>query len=201
MSDDPVVPRFNCVILASAHAVYFDSKAAPFEQDEKSLWYLVDDSSDYYALYKETSLRDKMEVKDGRYLAQFDSHSYPVGVFHKEEYRWSCERDCIVIEYAALELTAVNLRCNGTEGIERFIDHLAEQAGKITDNQLRAYINEVEDIETETYDTNYGIEARSVTTPEQKHWTRRIYAILVKEAEARRLLVRLQKRGLVHLKF
>lgn len=201
MSDEPVSPRFNCVILASARTVYFDSKAAPFEQDEKSLWYLVDDSSDYYALYRGTSLRDKMKLKDGRYLAQFDSHSYPVGVFHKEEYRWSCEKDCIVIEYAALELTAVSLRRNGTEGIERFIDHLAERAEKFTDNQLRAYINEVEDIETETYDANYGIEARSVTTPEQRHWTQRIYAILVKETEARKLLGRLQKRGLVRLTF
>lgn len=201
MSDEPINRLYNCVVLASAYKVNFRNKVAPFEQDEATLWYLVDDSSDSYALYRGTALRDKMELQDGRYLARFDSHSYPVAVFHKEEYRWTCKDDCILIEYVPLEFVLFNLRRNGAEGIESFIDRLAERAEKFTDSQLQALIYEVEAIESEVYDIGYGVETRSVTTPEQKHWTRRIYAILVKEQEARKLLLRLQDRGLIRLTF
>ena len=199
MSDEPMEPLYNRVILASAHKVDFNSKAAPFKPDEKSLWYLVDENQDTYALYKETSLLDTMRLKDGRELARFDSDSYPVGVFHKEEYRWSCKDDRITIEYVPLELILCNLRHNGMTGIEDFIEHLPDRAEKFTDNQLQALIYEVEAIEDEVHSIGYGIETRLVTTPEQKHWTRRIYAILVREMEARKLLVRLQDHGIIRL--
>lgn len=200
MSDEPMEPLYSCVILASAHKVDFNSKAAPFKPDGKSIWYFVDVDRDTYALYNETALLDTMRLKNGRELARFDSDSYPVGVFHKEEYRWSCRDDCIFIEYVPLELTLCSLRHNGMAGIEDFIEHLPDRAEKFTDNQLQALIYELEAIKDEVYDIGYGIETRLVTTPEQKHWTRRIYAILVREVEARKLLVRLQDHGIVRLK-
>lgn len=185
-----IEPRYNCVILTNGSDVDAGKKHPLVDRVHSSFWYLVDDSSYFYRLYKGEDIEQTLLVR-GTNVARIDPCIPPVASFHKEEYRWRNERGCIVLEYVPMELTSLRLLTDGKTGIEDFIESLPYRVEALTENQLRAFIYEIELLEDELDD---------LMSPAQERWLHQIHDILMEESDARWFIQRLQDRGIVHVK-
>lgn len=188
MSDGIAKPRYNCVILTNGSAVEIEIHGRQTNRLEPSLWYLVDDHSDFYRIYEDKEIVRTLLDQD-KNLAWVDPDTIPVAIFHKEEYRWRNERGCIILEYVPMELAALFITQVSKAGITKFIESLPERSKALTDNQLRALIRETELLAEEIGDA---------ISPKQEDWLERIREILLDESDARWLIQRLIERGIVY---
>lgn len=188
MSDDIVKPKYHGVILTNGSEVVSEVNGRQITRLESSLWYLVDDHSDFYKIYESKDIPETLLVR-GKNLAPIDPDAIPVAIFHKQEYRWRNERGRIVLEYAPMELAALLITQVGKAGVTEFIESLPERSKTLTDGQLRALIYETELLAEEIVD---------VTSPTQEDWLERIREILMDESDARWLIQRLIERGIVY---
>lgn len=188
MSDSIAEPRYNCVLLTNGSEVEIEIHGRQTNRLEPSLWYLVDDHSDFYRIYEGKEVVRTLPDR-GRNLAWIDPDTIPVAIFHKEEYRWRNDGGRIVLEYVPMELAALLITQVGKAGITKFIESLPERSKTLTDNQLRALIHETELLAEEIGD---------VISPKQEDWLERIREILLDESDARWLIQRLIERGMVY---
>lgn len=188
MSDNITKPKYHCVVLTNGSEVVSEVNGRQIVRLEASLWYLVDDHSDFYKIYESKDIPETLMIR-GKNLALIDPDAIPVAIFHKEEYRWRNERGRIVLEYVPMELAALRITHNGKSGITTFIESLPERSKTLTDGQLRALIYETELLAEEIGD---------VISPTQEDWLERIREILIDESDARWLIQRLQDRGIVN---
>ena len=188
MSDDIVKPKYHSVILTNGSEVVSGVNGRQITRLESSLWYLVDDHSDFYKIYESKDIPETLLIR-GKNLAPIDPDAIPVAIFHKEEYRWRNERGRIVLEYAPMELAALLITQVGKAGITTFIESLPERSKTLTDGQLRALIYETELLAEEIGD---------VISPTQEDWLERIREILLEESDARWLIQRLIERAIVY---
>ncbi|BCL52101.1 hypothetical protein [Siphovirus Jomon_CT89] len=189
MSDRPIESRYNCVVLASGYEVDADYQQQKIAHTETAFWYLVEDSSDYYHLYKAGDVEETLLVR-GVNLGRIDPCTAPVASFYKEDYRWRSERGTIILEYVPMDLASLRLIHDGKPGIESFIEDLPTRASSFTENQLRTFIYEIDLL---------GDELDGLMSPEQVKWIDSIHDILMEESDARWLIQRLQDHGIVHL--
>lgn len=188
MSDSITKPRYNCVILTNGSAVEIEIHGRQTNRLESSLWYLVDDHSDFYRIYEDKEIVRTLLDQD-KNLAWVDPDTIPVAIFHKEEYRWRNERGRIILEYAPMELAALFITQVGKAGITNFIEALPERSKTLTDGQLRALIHETELLAEEIGDA---------ISPKQEDWLEWIRETLLDESDARWLIQRLIERGIVY---
>lgn len=188
MSDGITEPRYNCVILTNGSEVEIEIHGRKTNRLESSLWYLVDDHSDFYRIYEDKELGRTL-LDQGKNLAWIDPDTIPVAIFHKEEYRWRNDRGRIVLEYVPMEFAALLITQVGKAGITKLIESLPERSKTLTDNQLRALIRETELLAEEIGD---------VISPKQEDWLEWIHEILLEESDARWLIQRLIERGIVY---
>ena len=188
MSDTIAEPRYNCVILTNGSEVEIEIHGRQTNRLESSLWYLVDDHSDFYRIYEDKELVRTL-LDQGKNLAWIDPDTIPVAIFHKEEYRWRNDRGRIVLEYVPVELAALFVTQVGKAGVTEFIESLPERSKTLTDGQLRALIRETELLAEEIGD---------VISPKQEDWLEWIREILLEESDARWLIQRLIERGIVY---
>ena len=189
MSDGIVKPKDHSVILTNGSEVVSEVNGRQITRLESSLWYLVDDHSDFYKIYESKDIPETLLIR-GKNLAPIDPDAIPVAIFHKEEYRWRNERGRIVLEYAPMDLAALCIAHDGKAGITEFIEALPERSKTLTDGQLRALIYETELLAEEISD---------VISPKQEYWLEWIREILLDESDARWLIRRLQDRRIVKL--
>ena len=187
MSDAIVKPKYHCVVLTNGSEVVSEVNGRQITRLESSLWYLVDDHSDFYKIYESKDIPETLLIR-GENLAPIDPDAIPVAIFHKEEYRWRNERGRIILEYAPMELAALLVTQAGKAGVTEFIESLPERSKTLTDGQLRALIYETELLAEEISD---------VISPKQEDWLEWIREILLEESDARWLIQRLQDRGIV----
>lgn len=188
MSDNIAEPRYNCVILTNGSEVVSEVNGRQINRLEPSLWYLVDDNSDFYRIYESKELARTL-LDRGKTLAWIDPDTIPIAIFHKQEYRWRNDGGRIILEHVPMELAALRITHNGKSGITTFIESLPERSKTLTDGQLRALIYETELLAEEIGD---------VISPTQEDWLERIREILMDESDARWLIQRLQDRGIVN---
>lgn len=188
MSDRITEPRYNCVILTNGSEVVSEVDGRQINRLESSLWYLVDDHSDFYRIYEGKELARTL-LDRGTTLAWIDPDTIPVAIFHKQEYRWRNDGGRIVLEYAPMELAALRITNNGKSGITTFIEYLPERSRTLTDGQLRALIYDTELLAEEIGDA---------ISPKQEDWLEQIREILLDESDARWLIQRLIERGIVY---
>lgn len=181
MSDGIVKPKHHSVILTNGSEVVSEVNGRQITRLDSSLWYLVDDHSDFYKIYESKDIPETLLI---------DPDAIPVAIFHKEEYRWRNERGRIVLEYAPMDLAALCIAHDGKAGITKFIEALPERSKTLTDGQLRALIYETELLAEEIGD---------VISPRQEGWLEWICEILLDESDARWLIRRLQDRHIVKL--
>lgn len=93
------------------------------------------------------------------------------------------------------KLEPIRLRHEGKAGIEGFILFLPSRLEKLTDDQLLEFVEKIETIEEEIKEVYYDIGADSARG--QESWVFRIHSILLNEVDARRVIHRLQDRGIV----
>ena len=189
MSDKTTEPRYNCVILTNGSEVVSEVNGRQINRLEPSLWYLVDDHSDFYRIYEGKELARTL-LDRGKTLAWIDPDTIPIAIFHKQEYRWRNDGGRIILEYVPMELAALRITHNGKSGITTFIESLPGRSKTLTDGQLRALIYETELLAEEIGD---------VISPTQEDWLERIREILMDESDARWLIQRLQDRGIICL--
>lgn len=187
MSDSITKPKYHCVVLTNGSEVVSEVNGRQIIRLESSLWYLVDDHSDFYKIYESKDITETLLIR-GENLAPIDPDAIPVAIFHKQEYRWRNERGRIVLEYAPMELAALLVTQVGKAGVTEFIESLPERSKTLTDGQLRALIYETELL---------GEEIGDVISSKQEDWLERIREILLEESDARWLIQRLQDRGIV----
>lgn len=187
MSDRITEPRYNCVILTNGSDVVIEVNGLQINRLEPSLWYLVDDHSDFYRIYEGEELARTL-LDQGKTLAWIDPDTIPVAIFHKQEYRWRHDGGRIILEHVPMELAALRITHNGKSGITTFIKSLPERSKTLTEGQLRSLIYETELLAEEIGD---------VISPTQEDWLERIREILMDESDARWLIQRLQDRGIV----
>lgn len=77
---------------------------------------------------------------------------------------------------------------NGKQGFELFLETLREQTESLTDNQIKAIIDEIE-----------VLKVVGTNTPKQEDWIDWMLYVLRDELDARWLIRRLQERGVVTL--
>lgn len=188
MSDNIAEPRYNCVILTNGSEVVSEVNGRQINRLEPSLWYLVDDHSDFYRIYEGKELARTL-LDRGKTLAWIDPDTIPIAIFHKQEYRWRNDGGRIILEHVPMELAALRITHNGKSGITAFIESLPERSKTLTDGQLRALIYETELLAEEISD---------VVSPTQEDWLERIREILMDESDARWLIQRLQDRGIIN---
>lgn len=188
MSDNIAEPRYNCVILTNGSEVVSEVNGRQINRLEPSLWYLVDDRSDFYRIYEGKELARTL-LDRGKTLAWIDPDTIPIAIFHKQEYRWRNDGGRIILEHVPMELAALRITHNGKSGITTFIEALPGRSKTLTDGQLRALIYETELLAEEIGD---------VISPTQEDWLERIREILMDESDARWLIQRLQDRGIVN---
>lgn len=188
MSDDIVKPKYHSVILTNGSEVVSEVNGRQIARLESSLWYLVDDHSDFYKIYESKDIPETLLIR-GKNLAPIDPDAIPVAIFHKEEYRWRNERGRIILEYVPMEFAALLVTQVGKAGVTEFIESLPERSKTLTDNQLRALIYETELL---------GEEIGDVISPKQEDWLEWIREILLEESDARWLIQRLIERGIVY---
>lgn len=188
MSDSITKPKYHCVVLTNGSEVVNEVNGRQIIRLESSLWYLVDDHSDFYKIYESKDIPETLLIR-GENLAAIDPDAIPVAIFHKEEYRWRNERGRIVLEYAPMDLAALRIAHDGKAGIAEFIEALPERSKTLTDGQLRAFIYETELLAEEIGD---------VISPQQEDWLEQIREILLEESDARWLIQRLIERGIVY---
>ena len=188
MSDGITEPRYNCVILTNGSEVVIEVNGRQINRLESSLWYLVDDHSDFYRIYEDKELVRTL-LDQGKNLAWIDPDTIPVAIFHKQEYRWRNDGGRIILEHAPMEFAALLITQVGKAGITTFIESLPERSKTLTDGQLRALIYETELLAEEIGD---------VISPTQEDWLERIREILMEESDARWLIQRLIERGIVY---
>lgn len=188
MSDGITEPRYNCVILTNGSEVASEVNGRQINRLESSLWYLVDDHSDFYKIYEDKELARTL-LDRGKTLAWIDPDTIPIAIFHKQEYRWRNDGGHIILEHVPMELAALRITHNGKSGITTFIESLPERSKTLTDGQLRALIYETELLAEEIGD---------VISPTQEDWLERVRKILMDESDARWLIQRLQDRGIVN---
>ena len=188
MSDRITEPRYNCVILTNGSEVVSEVNGRQINRLEPSLWYLVDDHSDFYRIYEGKELARTLRDQ-GKTLAWIDPDTIPIAIFHKQEYRWRNDGGRIILEHVPMELAALCITHNGKSGIAAFIESLPGRSRTLTDGQLRALIYETELLAEEIGD---------VISPTQEDWLKRIREILMDESDARWLIHRLQDRGIVN---
>lgn len=187
MSDNIAEPRYNCVILTNGSEVASEVNGRQINRLEPSLWYLVDDHSDFYRIYEGKELARTL-LDRGKTLAWIDPDAIPIAIFHKQEYRWRNDGGRIILEHVPMELAALRITRNDKSGITAFIESLPGRSMTLTDGQLRALIYETELLAEEIGD---------VISPTQEDWLERIREILIDESDARWLIQRLQDRGIV----
>lgn len=188
MSDNIAEPRYNCVILTNGSEVVSEVNGRQINRLKPSLWYLVDDHSDFYRIYEGKELARTL-LGRGKTLAWIDPDTIPIAIFHKQEYRWRNDGGRIILEHVPMELAALRITHNGKSGITTFIESLPARSKTLTDGQLRALIYETELLAEEIGD---------VISPTQEDWLERIREILMDESDARWLIQRLQDRGIVN---
>lgn len=188
MSDGIVKPKYHSVILTNGSEVVSEVNGRQIPRLESSLWYLVDDHSDFYKIYESKDIPETLLIRD-KNLAPIDPDAIPVAIFHKEEYRWRNERGRIILEYAPMELAALFVTQVGKAGVTEFIESLPERSKTLTDGQLRALIYETELLAEEISD---------VISPKQEDWLELIREILLEESDARWLIQRLIERAIVY---
>lgn len=188
MSDNIAEPRYNCVILTNGSEVVSEVNGRQINRLEPSLWYLVDDRSDFYRIYEGKELARTL-LDRGKTLAWIDPDTIPIAIFHKQEYRWRNDGGRIILEHVPMELAALRITHNGKSGITTFIEALPGRSKTLTDGQLRALIYETELLAEEIGD---------VISPTQEDWLERIREILMDESDARWFIQRLQDRGIVN---
>lgn len=188
MSDNIAEPRYNCVILTNGSEVVSEVNGRQINRLEPSLWYLVDDHSDFYRIYEGKEL-ERTLLDRGKTLAWIDPDTIPIAIFHKQEYRWRNDGGRIILEHVPMELAALRITHNDKSGITTFIESLPERSKTLTDGQLRALIYETELLAEEIGD---------VISPTQEDWLEQIREILMDESDARWLIQRLQDRGIVN---
>lgn len=189
MSDDITKPKYHCVVLTNGSEVVSEVNGRQIIRLESSLWYLVDDHSDFYKIYEGKDIPETLLIRD-KNLAPIDPDAVPVAIFHKEEYRWRNDRGRIVLEYAPVDLAALRIAYDGKAGITQFIESLPDRCKTLTEGQLRALIFETELLAEEIGD---------VISPKQEDWLEWIREILLEESDARWLIRRLQDRRIVKL--
>lgn len=187
MSDGIVKPKYHSVILTNGSEVVSEVNGRQITRLESSLWYLVDDHSDFYKIYESKDIPETLLIR-GKNLAPIDPDAIPVALFHKEEYRWRNDEGRIILEYAPMELAALLITQVGKAGVTEFIESLPERSKTLTDGQLRALIYETELLAEEIGD---------VISPKQEDWLEWIREILLEESDARWLIQRLIERGIV----
>ena len=188
MSDSITKPKYHCVVLTNGSEVVSEVNGRQIVRLESSLWYLVDDHSDFYKIYESKDIPDTLLIR-GENLAPIDPDAIPVAIFHKQEYRWRNDVGRIILEYAPMELAAMLVTQVGKAGVTTFIETLPERSRTLTDGQLRALIYETELLAEEIDD---------VISPTQEDWLERIREILWEESDARWLIQRLIERGIVY---
>lgn len=188
MSDSITKPKYHCVVLTNGSEVVSEVNGRQITRLESSLWYLVDDHSDFYKIYESKDIPETLLIR-GKNLAPIDPDAIPVALFHKQEYRWRNERGRIILEYAPMELAALLVTQVGKAGVTEFIESLPERSKTLTDGQLRTLIYETELL---------GEEISDVISPKQEDWLERIREILLEESDARWLIQRLIERGIVY---
>lgn len=77
---------------------------------------------------------------------------------------------------------------NGKQGLELFLENLRPETEELTDNQIKAIIDEVE-----------VLKVAGTNTPKQEDWLDWMLYVLRDELDARWLIRRLQERGVVTL--
>ena len=77
---------------------------------------------------------------------------------------------------------------NGKQGLELFLENLRPGTEGLTDNQIKAIIDEVE-----------VLKVAGTNTPKQEDWLDWMLYVLRDELDARWLIRRLQERGIVAL--
>ena len=77
---------------------------------------------------------------------------------------------------------------NGKQGLEGFLENLRPETEELTDNQIKAIIDEVE-----------VLKVAGTNTPKQEDWLDWMLYVLRDELDARWLIRRLQERGIVRL--
>ena len=77
---------------------------------------------------------------------------------------------------------------NGKQGLELFLENLRPGTESLTDNQIKAIIDEVE-----------VLKVAGTNTPKQEDWLDWMLYVLRDELDARWLIRRLQERGIVTL--
>jgi len=77
---------------------------------------------------------------------------------------------------------------NGKQGLEGFLENLRPETESLTDNQIKAIIDEVE-----------VLKVVGTNTPKQEDWLDWMLYVLRDELDARWLIRRLQERGIVTL--
>lgn len=188
MSDSITKPKYHCVVLTNGSEVVSEVNGRQIIRLESSLWYLVDDHSDFYKIYESKDIPETLLIR-GKNLAPIVPDAIPVAIFHKQEYRWRNDGGRIILEHVHMELAALRIAHNGKSGITTFIESLPGRSKTLTDGQLRALIYETELLAEEIGD---------VISPTQEDWLERIREILLDESDARWLIQRLQDRGIVN---
>ena len=77
---------------------------------------------------------------------------------------------------------------NGKQGLELFLENLRPGTESLTDNQIKAIIDEIE-----------VLKVAGTNTPKQEDWLDWMLYVLRDELDARWLIRRLQERGIVTL--
>lgn len=77
---------------------------------------------------------------------------------------------------------------NGKQGLELLLENLRPETEELTDNQIKAIIDEVE-----------VLKVAGTNTPKQEDWLDWMLYVLRDELDARWLIRRLQERGIVRL--
>ena len=82
----------------------------------------------------------------------------------------------------------VRILHNGKQGLELFLENLRPGTEGLTDNQIKAIIDEIE-----------VLKVAGTNTPKQEDWLDWMLYVLRDELDARWLIRRLQERGIVTL--
>ena len=87
-----------------------------------------------------------------------------------------------------LGLEPIRILHNGKKGLELFLENLRPGTEGLTDNQIKAIIDEIE-----------VLKVAGTNTPKQEDWLDWMLYVLRDELDARWLIRRLQERGIVTL--
>lgn len=87
-----------------------------------------------------------------------------------------------------LDFEPIRILHNGKQGLELFLENLRPGTEGLTDNQIKAIIDEIE-----------VLKVAGTNTPKQEDWLDWMLYVLRDELDARWLIRRLQERGIVTL--